>query len=105
MLALKLGFGETIFLGGNCPKTVSNIQYEISFFINIHVKVFIFKFDLKSVTEMKSSPGMKIFLCTREFHLGMKRVELHPGMRFYLKENLPLSMETYNKTYHFSFIF
>ena len=105
MLALKLGFGETIFLGGNCPKTVSNIQYEISFFINIHVKVFIFKFDLKSVTEMKSSPGMNKFLCTREFHLGMKRVERHPGMRFYLKENLPLSMETYNKTYHFSFIF
>ena len=97
--------GDNFPRGGDCPKTVSNIQYEISFFINIHVKVFIFKFDLKSVTEMKSSPGMKKFLCTREFHLGMKRVELHPGMRFYLKENLPLSMETYNKTYLFSFIF
>ena len=35
------------------------------------------------VTEMKSHPGMKKFLFTREFHSGMK---------FNLKENLPLSM-------------
>ena len=44
------------------------------------------------VTEMKSHPGMKKFLFTREFHPGMKRVEFHPGMKFNLKENLPLSM-------------
>ena len=54
------------------------------------------------VTEMKSYPGMKKLLFTREFHPGMKRVEFHPGMKVNLKENLPLSMKTYNKTYHFS---
>ena len=55
------------------------------------------------VTEMKSYPGMKKFLFTREFHPGMKRVEFHPGMKFNLKENLPLSMmKTYNKISHFS---
>ena len=52
------------------------------------------------VTETKSHPGMKKFLFTREFHSGMKRVEFHPGMKFNLKENLPLSMKTYNKIYH-----
>ena len=46
------------------------------------------------VTEMKSHPGMKKILFTREFH---------PGMKFNLKENLPLSMmKTYNKISHFS---
>ena len=44
------------------------------------------------VTEMKSHPGMKKFLFTRKFHPGMKRVEFHPGMKFNLKENLPLSI-------------
>ena len=44
--------------------------------------------------------GMKKFLFTREFHPGMKRVEFHPRMKFNLKENLPLSMKTYNKIYH-----
>ena len=40
------------------------------------------------VTEMKSHPGMKKILFTREFH---------PGMKFNLKENLPLRMmKTYN---------
>ena len=34
---------------------------------------------------------MKKFLFTRE---------CHPGMKFDLKENLPLSMKTYNKIYH-----
>ena len=71
------------------------------------------------VTEMKSHPGMKKFLFTSEFHPGMKRVEFHhgmkrvefhhgmkrvefhPGMKFNLK-NLPLSMKTCNKTYHFN---
>ena len=52
----------------------------------------------------ETRPGMKKFLFTREFHPGMKRVEFHPGMKFNLKENLPLSMETYNKTYHLSLI-
>ena len=56
------------------------------------------------VTEMKSHPGMQKFLFTREFHLGMKRIEFHTGMKFNLKENLPLSMKTYNKTYHLSLI-
>ena len=44
--------------------------------------------------------GMKKFLFTREFHPRMKRVEFHPGMKFNLKENLPLSMKTCNKIYH-----
>ena len=52
--------------------------------------------------EMKSHPGMKKFLFTREFHPRMKRVELHPRMKFNLKQNLPLSMKTDNKIYHFS---
>ena len=52
--------------------------------------------------EMKSHPGMKKFLFTREFHPRMKRVEFHPRMKFNLKQNLPLSMKTYNKIYHFS---
>ena len=56
------------------------------------------------VTERKPHPGMKKILFTREFHPGMKRVEFHPGMKFNLKENLPLSMKTYNKTYHLSLI-
>ena len=50
---------------------------------------------------MKSHPGMKKILLTREFYPGMKRVEFHPGMKFNLKENLPLNMKTYNKIYHF----
>ena len=55
------------------------------------------------VTEMKSHPGMKKFLFTREFHPGMKRVEFHPRMKFNLKENLLLSMmKTYNEISHFS---
>ena len=52
------------------------------------------------VTETKSHPGMKKFLITGVFHPGRKRVELHPGMKFNLKENLPLSMKTYNEIYH-----
>ena len=52
------------------------------------------------VTKTKSHPGMKKFLITREFHTGMKHVEFHRGMKFNLKENLPLSMKTY-KIYHF----
>ena len=48
----------------------------------------------------QTCPGMKKFLFTSEFHPGMKRVELHPWMKFNLKENLPLSMKTYNKVYH-----
>ena len=45
-------------------------------------------------------PRMKKVLFTREFHPGMKRVEFHPWMKFYLKENLPLSMKTYNEIYN-----
>ena len=52
------------------------------------------------VTETNFHPGMKKFLFTSEFHLGMKRVECHPGMKFNLKGNLPLSMKTYK---NFSF--
>ena len=45
---------------------------------------------------------MKKFLFTREFHPGKKRVEFHSGMKFNLKENLPLSMiKTYNKISQF----
>ena len=50
----------------------------------------------------ETCPWMKNFLFTREFHPGMKRVEFPPGMKFNLKENLPLSlMKTYNKISHF----
>ena len=56
------------------------------------------------VTEMKSHPGMKKFLFTRGFHLGMKRVEFHSEMKFNLKENIPLSIQKHKKTYHFSLI-
>ena len=56
------------------------------------------------VTKTKSHPRMKKFLFTREFHPRMKREEFHPGMKFNLKENLPLSVKTYNKIYHFSLI-
>ena len=44
------------------------------------------------------------FLFTSEFYPWMKRVEFHPGIKFNLKENFPLSMKTYNKIYHFSLI-
>ena len=55
------------------------------------------------ITEMKSHPGMKKFLFTPEFHPGMKRVEFHPGVKFNLKENLPLNMmKTDNEISHFS---
>ena len=52
------------------------------------------------VTETKSHPGMRKFLFTREFHPEMKRVEFHLRMKFNFKENLPLSMKTYNKISH-----
>ena len=48
----------------------------------------------------ETRPGMKKFLFTHEFHAGMKRVEFHPGMKFNLKENLPLRMKTYNESYN-----
>ena len=44
--------------------------------------------------------GMKKFLFKRDFYPGMKRVEFHPGMKFNLKEKLPLSMKTYNEIYN-----
>ena len=44
------------------------------------------------VNEMKSHPGMKKILFTREFRPGMKQIEFHPGMKFNFKENFPLSM-------------
>ena len=40
---------------------------------------------------MKSHPGMKKILFTREIHPGMKQVGFNPGMKFNLKENLPLN--------------
>ena len=46
------------------------------------------------VTEMKSHPEMKKPLFTSEFHRVMKQVEIRPGMKFHLKENLPLSIKT-----------
>ena len=49
--------------------------------------------------EMKSYTRMKLILFLREFHPGMKGVEFHPGM--ILKENLLLSMKTYNKIHNF----
>ena len=48
--------------------------------------------EISSQDEIR--PGMKKILFTRKFH---------PGMKFNLKENLPLSMmKTYNKISHFS---
>ena len=52
----------------------------------------------------ETRPRMKKILFTREFHSRMKQVDFHPRMKFNLKENLPLSMKTYNKIYHFSLI-
>ena len=69
-----------------------NLLYAIAFRGRLHV------------TEAKSHPRMKKILFTREFHPGKKRVEFHSGMKFNLKENLSLSMKTYNKIYHFSLI-
>ena len=40
----------------------------------------------------QTRPVMKKFLFTSEFHSGMKRVEIHPGMKFNLKGNLLLCM-------------
>ena len=40
------------------------------------------------VTEMKSYPGIK-------------PIVFHPGIKFKLKENFPLSIKTYNKIYQF----
>ena len=48
-----------------------------------------------------SSWDQKI-LFPRTFHPRMKQGEFHPGMKFNLKENIPLSMKTYNKIYHFT---
>ena len=31
----------------------------------------------------------------------MKQIEFQPGIKFKLKENLPLSIKTYNKIYYF----
>ena len=44
---------------------------------------------------------MKKIMFTSEFHCGMKQVEFHPEIKFSLKENLALSMKTYNKIYNF----
>ena len=52
----------------------------------------------------ETRPGMKKFLFTREFHPGMKRVEFYPGMKFNLKENLPVSMKAFNKIYPLTLI-
>ena len=54
------------------------------------------------VTEMKSHPGIKKIMFTREFHPGVNQVEFHPRMKFSLTENLLLNTETYNMMYHFS---
>ena len=45
-----------------------------------------------NVTDMKSHPGMKKFLFTREFH---------PRMKFNLEENFPISIKKYQKKYYF----
>ena len=51
----------------------------------------------------KTRPGMKTILFIREFHPRIKRAEFHPGMKFNLKmkENLQLSMKTYDKIFIF----
>ena len=51
---------------------------------------------------MKSHPGMKKIRFTRELYSGMKRVEFHPGMKFNLKENVPLSTKNIIKLIIFS---
>ena len=67
--------------------------------MKIYIPFMLFQVKLRvclHVTEMKSHPvwnyrlGMKKILFTSEFHPGIKRVEFHPGMKFNLKENLPL---------------
>ena len=67
---------------GSCTPTCDSNVHELRSRVRLHV------------TEMKAHPRMKKFLFTSEFHPVMKRVEFHPPMKFNLKENLPLSMET-----------
>ena len=47
------------------------------------------------VTDMKSHPGMKKFLFTREFH---------PKMKFNLEENFPFSIKKYQKKNYFGLV-
>ena len=72
-----------------------SLSIYIIYVIYIYLLVDILRVRL-NVTEMKCHPGIKKFLFTREFHHGMKRGAFHSGMKFNLKENLPLSMKTYN---------
>ena len=57
------------------------LLWPLEYFHQIHLRVCL------HVNEMKSHPGMKKILFTREFDPGMKRVEFHSGMEFNLKEN------------------
>ena len=82
-------------------KPKANIKYSLPITVLCVLLLSPFRVHLH-VTEMESHPGMKKFLFTCEFHSGMKRVEFHPGMKFNLNENLPLSMKTYKKNYHFA---
>ena len=59
---------------GTCTPTCDSNVYELGPRVRLHV------------TEIKSHSGMKKFLFTRDFH---------PGRKFNLKEDLPLSMKTY----------
>ena len=48
---------------------------------------------LQISSQDETRPGKKKFLFTREFHPGMKRVEVHPGMKFNLKRKPPIEHE------------
>ena len=45
---------------------------------------------------MKSYPGIKKIPFIRQFHPGIKRVELHNRLKLCFKENFQLSVKTYN---------
>ena len=64
------------------------------------ISILHFQRDVAEYIVVLHCPRMKKFLFTRDFHPRMKRVEFHPGMKFNLKENLPLSMKTCNEIYY-----
>ena len=91
-------------------------QWEVFFQIKFHPRLKLYSFHhwMKLTCKQKVfHPGTSFIpgwdfisltckrtLFTREFHTRMKRVEFHYSMKSNLKENLPLTMKTYNEIYH-----
>ena len=89
MLKISVKILKTVkFLCYLCKVTIHALR------VRLHVT------EAKPHPRIKLVPRRKNFCLHVKFHPGMKRVEVHPGMKFHLKENLPLSMKTYNKVYY-----